>query len=152
MANDLPSARAISDVAFRGPDGKPSQRNLTTIFAFFSQVVAYEIMQATQISCPLEVHKIPVPKCDRVFDSQCEGKTEIPFVRAKYDKATGHGINSPREQVGQLEPWNNSSKLLFILLDKRKNELDRCFFPLQHSGALGRKNNEQFLDPHFIHF
>lgn len=63
------------------------------------QVVAYEIMQSTQISCPLEMHKIPVPRCDPVFDSACEGKTEIPFVRAKYDKETGHGLNSPREQA-----------------------------------------------------
>lgn len=56
-------------------------------------------MQSTQISCPLEVHKIPVPRCDPVFDAQCEGKTEIPFIRAKYDKNTGQGLNSPREQV-----------------------------------------------------
>lgn len=66
---------------------------------FLGQVVAYEIMQSTQISCPLEVHKIPVPRCDPIFDAQCEGKTEIPFIRAKYDKSTGHGLNSPREQV-----------------------------------------------------
>ena len=56
-------------------------------------------MQSTEISCPLEVHKIPVPICDPVFDVHCEGKTEIPFTRAKYDKSTGHGMNSPREQV-----------------------------------------------------
>lgn len=63
------------------------------------QVIAYEIMQSTQISCPLEMHKIPVPQCDSIFDLNCEGKTEMPFIRAKYDKETGHGFNSPREQV-----------------------------------------------------
>ena len=56
-------------------------------------------MHSTQNSCPLEMLKIPVPKCDEVFDKDCEGKTEIPFSRAKYDKNTGHGLNSPREQV-----------------------------------------------------
>ncbi|VDP17013.1 unnamed protein product [Onchocerca flexuosa] len=55
-------------------------------------------MQSTLVSCPLEMHKIPVPRCDAVFDAQCIGKTEIPFVRAKYDKNTGHGFNVPREQ------------------------------------------------------
>lgn len=56
-------------------------------------------MQSTQSSCPLETFKIPVPKCDSIFDPQCEGITEIPFTRAKYDKTSGHGINLPREQV-----------------------------------------------------
>lgn len=56
-------------------------------------------MQSNQISCPLEMHKIKVPQCDQVFDQECSGKTEIPFTRAKYDKATGHGLNAPREQV-----------------------------------------------------
>uniref|UniRef100_A0A915CXX0 Uncharacterized protein n=1 Tax=Ditylenchus dipsaci TaxID=166011 RepID=A0A915CXX0_9BILA len=93
LASNLPSARAISDLVFRG------------------QVVAYEIMQSTQISCPLEVHKIPVPRCDPVFDLQCEGKTEIPFIRAKYDKTTGHGLNSPREQVNDRTSWIDASFL-----------------------------------------
>jgi dual oxidase len=62
-------------------------------------VVAYEILQATQISCPLEMHKIPVTKCDPAFDPNCEGLTMIPFTRAKYDKETGRGFNVPREQV-----------------------------------------------------
>lgn len=56
-------------------------------------------MHSTEISCPLEMLKIRVPQCDEVFDKNCEGKTEMPFTRAKYDKATGHGLNSPREQV-----------------------------------------------------
>ncbi|KAI1729776.1 heme peroxidase domain-containing protein [Ditylenchus destructor] len=111
LSNNLPSARAISDLVFRGPAGIPSRRNLTTMLAFFSQVVAYEIMQSTQISCPLEMHKIPVPRCDPVFDQQCEGKTEIPFTRAKYDKSTGHGLNSPREQVNDRTSWIDASFL-----------------------------------------
>ena len=55
LASNLPSARAISDIVFDGPMGRPSGRNLTTMFAFFSQVVAYEIMQVNwklEISCP----------------------------------------------------------------------------------------------------
>lgn len=57
-------------------------------------------MQSTEVSCPLEMHKISVGKCDPVFDGECEGQTMIPFLRAKYDKDTGEGLNSPREQVG----------------------------------------------------
>lgn len=81
------------------------------------QVVAYEIMASTQTSCPLEIMKIPVPPGDsvgtkkwqevfeflrrariQVYDIDGTG-TEIPFTRAKYDKQSGQGFNSPREQV-----------------------------------------------------
>ncbi|KAK0417047.1 hypothetical protein QR680_012805 [Steinernema hermaphroditum] len=111
LKEKLPSARIISDLLFRGPSGIPSQRNITTMLAFFSQVVAYEILQSTQISCPLEMHKIPVPRCDPIFDAECEGRTEIPFIRAKYDKHTGHGFNSPREQTNDRTSWIDASFL-----------------------------------------
>ncbi|KIH52318.1 hypothetical protein ANCDUO_17582, partial [Ancylostoma duodenale] len=78
--------------------GIPNARNLTSMFAFFSQVVAYEIMASTATSCPLEIMKIPVPPGDPVYDIDGTG-TNIPFTRAKYDKQTGQGFNSPREQV-----------------------------------------------------
>ncbi|KAF8357420.1 bli-3 [Pristionchus pacificus] len=107
----LPSARAISDLVFKGPSGIRNKRNMTTMLAFFSQVVAYEIMHSTQISCPLEQIKIKVPQCDGVFDKECEGKTEIPFTRAKYDKQTGHGFNAPREQVNERTAWIDASFL-----------------------------------------
>ncbi|VDN04297.1 unnamed protein product, partial [Thelazia callipaeda] len=107
----LPSARVISEIVFKGPSGIRNKRNITTMLAFFSQVIAYEIMQSTLVGCPLEMHKIPVAKCDAVFDTQCKGGTEIPFVRAKYDKNTGHGFNVPREQVNERTSWIDASFL-----------------------------------------
>ncbi|KAI6201072.1 NAD(P)H oxidase (H(2)O(2)-forming) [Aphelenchoides besseyi] len=80
MQTSLPSARKISDLVFKGPAGIRNQRNMTSMMAFFSQVVAYEIMQSTQISCPLEIHKIPVPQCDAVFDKHCVPNTTKPRV------------------------------------------------------------------------
>ncbi|KAK6101514.1 hypothetical protein QQG55_4900 [Brugia pahangi] len=113
LNSNLPSARAISELVFKGPSGIPNKRNVTTMLAFFSQVIAYEIMQSTLVSCPLEMHKIPVPRCDAIFDAQCMGETEIPFVRAKYDKKTGHGFNAPREQVSCITvPETKSSYII----------------------------------------
>uniref|UniRef100_A0A914V6A1 Uncharacterized protein n=1 Tax=Plectus sambesii TaxID=2011161 RepID=A0A914V6A1_9BILA len=111
MDDHRPSARAISDLVFKGPSGLANPRNATTMLAFFSQVVAYEILQATQISCPLEMHKIPVTKCDPVFDRDCEGQTMIPFTRAKYDMDTGRGFNVPREQLNDKTSWIDASFL-----------------------------------------
>ncbi|EGT51247.1 hypothetical protein CAEBREN_24129 [Caenorhabditis brenneri] len=107
--NSLPSARELSDTMFKGESGIPNTRGCTTLLAFFSQVVAYEIMQSNGVSCPLETLKIQVPLCDSVFDKECQGKTEIPFTRAKYDKATGNGLNSPREQINERTSWIDGS-------------------------------------------
>ncbi|CCD71702.1 NAD(P)H oxidase (H2O2-forming) [Caenorhabditis elegans] len=107
--NSLPSARELSDILFKGESGIPNTRGCTTLLAFFSQVVAYEIMQSNGVSCPLETLKIQVPLCDNVFDNECEGKTTIPFYRAKYDKATGNGLNSPREQINERTSWIDGS-------------------------------------------
>ncbi|CAJ0942291.1 unnamed protein product, partial [Mesorhabditis belari] len=109
--SSLPSARVISELLFKGEAGRASKRGLTTMLTFFSQVVAYEIMHSTQTSCPLEIMKVKVPLCDRVFDKNCEGKTEIPFTRAKYDKQTGKGFNSPREQTNERTSWIDASLL-----------------------------------------
>jgi len=135
LDDSLPSARLVSDIVFKGTDGLQNERNLTTMFAYFSktllqkmlicksvktilkiprtgQVIAYEIMQASDVSCPLEMYKIQVNKCDRVFDAQCEGDSMMPFLRAKYDKESGEGLNSPREQVitdySMIEWWAGS--------------------------------------------
>uniref|UniRef100_A0A915J7Z2 NAD(P)H oxidase (H2O2-forming) n=1 Tax=Romanomermis culicivorax TaxID=13658 RepID=A0A915J7Z2_ROMCU len=114
LDENLPSARLVSDTVFKGQDGMSNERNITTMFAFFSQVVAYEIMQASDVSCPLEMHKIAVNKCDDVFDSQCEGGSMMPFLRAKYDKRTGEGLNSPREQVNERTSWIDASFLYSV--------------------------------------
>lgn len=89
-------------------------------------------MASTSIGCPLEILKIPVPKCDQVFDRECEGKTEIPFTRAQYDKLTGRGLNSPREQVARGGGEETE------VVDQRQDVVDRRLFRVQYPGAVGR--------------
>lgn len=78
MRADLPCARDLSDLVFKGPDGLRNQRNLTTMFAFFAQVVAYEIMQSTEGGCPIEAEHVKIKPCDFVFDPECKNTVEIP--------------------------------------------------------------------------
>ncbi|VVC91212.1 unnamed protein product, partial [Leptidea sinapis] len=62
------------------------------------QVVTGEIVMASESGCPIEQHRIPVDKCDHMYDPDCDGVKYMPFHRAAYDRATGQSPNSPREQ------------------------------------------------------
>lgn len=54
---------------------------------------------ASESGCPIEHHRIPVDKCDHMYDPDCQGTKSMPFLRAAYDRNTGQSPNSPREQV-----------------------------------------------------
>lgn len=69
---------------------------------FSGQVVTGEIVMASESGCPIEHHRIPVDKCDHMYDSECQGAKYMPFLRAAYDRNTGQSPNSPREQVSLL--------------------------------------------------
>ena len=58
-----------------------------------------EILLASETGCPIEIHKIPIDKCDEMYDEECHGTKFMPFYRASYDRRTGQSPNSPREQV-----------------------------------------------------
>ena len=60
---------------------------------------------ASESGCPIEFHRIDVEKCDPVFDKDCQGNKYIPFLRADYDRRTGHSPNSPREQVQNINTF-----------------------------------------------
>ena len=79
------------------------------MLAFFGQVVSAEILLASENGCPLEIHHIPIEKCDEMYDKECDGEKAMPFYRANYDHKTGQSPNMPREQV-------RSKKLNIILV------------------------------------
>lgn len=107
--DDKPSARLLSQKLMRGEDGKPSQRNLTTLFTFFGQVVASEILMASESGCPIEMHRIHIEKCDPMYDRDCTGQRTMPFYRASYDASTGQSPNLPREQINKVTSWIDGS-------------------------------------------
>jgi dual oxidase len=79
------------------------------IFPHAGQVVSGEILMASESGCPIEVHKIPIEKCDEMYDKECRGDKYIPFHRAGYDKNTGQSPNSPREQLNRVTSWIDGS-------------------------------------------
>ncbi|KAI1304155.1 Dual oxidase [Halotydeus destructor] len=106
---DRPSPRTLSQHIMKGDDGIPSARNLTTLFAFFGQMVSLEILMASESGCPIEMHKIDIEKCDPMFDKGCQGNRKMPFHRAAYDPSTGQSPNLPREQLNHVSSWIDGS-------------------------------------------
>lgn len=104
-----PSARLLSQRMMRGEDGLSSRRNLTTVFAFFGQVISSEILMASESGCPIEMHRIKIEKCDPMYDRDCRGGRTMPFYRAAYDPHTGQSPNLPREQMNRVTSWIDGS-------------------------------------------
>lgn len=111
-------------------------RNLTfTINIYFlGQVVSAEILYATEHGCPIELHKIPIDKCDDMYDEECTGEAFMPFHRALYDRRTGQSPNNPREQVKKSDPFHTkkshqSKKQTFSLfqLNRMTSWIDGSF-------------------------
>lgn len=110
MADDgRPSARLLSQRMMRGDDGLASRRNLTTVFAFFGQLISSEILMASESGCPIEIHRINIEKCDPMYDRECRGTRTMPFYRAAYDPSTGQSPNLPREQINRVTSWIDGS-------------------------------------------
>ncbi|KAL3836846.1 hypothetical protein ACJMK2_022259 [Sinanodonta woodiana] len=109
--SDRPSARLISEELFYQPPSSsvPSSRNFTAMFAFFSQLVALEMIDTDETTCPVELIKIVVPKCDKEFDPECSGDKYLPYERVVYDKNTGQSPNAPRKQLNTATSYIDAS-------------------------------------------
>nr|AXN93677.1 dual oxidase 1 [Scylla paramamosain] len=119
---DRPSPRKLSETLMKGQDGMASAQNRTAMLAFFGQVVSSEILQASEAGCPIELHKIPIERCDEMFDRKCSGNKFMPFHRAGYDYSTGQSPNSPREQLNYVTSWLDAS-FVYSISEARVNML-----------------------------
>ncbi|XP_076326783.1 dual oxidase-like isoform X2 [Tachypleus tridentatus] len=142
---DRPSPRVISQALLKGEDGNQSYRNLTALFAFFSQVVSSEILMASEAGCPIEFHKIEIAKCDEMYDKDCKGGKYMPFHRALYDSRTGQSPNNPREQVNLMTSWIDGS-FVYSTSEAWVNSM-RSFqngtFRVDNKGKFPPKNKER---------
>ena len=62
-------------------------------------MVAFEVVDATDGMCPLEMVKVPIPKNDSQFHEDGVVEEYMPFVRSAYNTETGNSPNNPRRPV-----------------------------------------------------
>lgn len=85
---------------------------------------------ASESGCPIEQHRIPVEKCDHMYDPDCEGAMYMPFHRAAYDRSTGQSPNSPREQVIICINYNIAFLFYFIFALSKWNSFPHRIYAL----------------------
>ena len=94
------------------------------IHRWLFQVVSAEILMASESGCPIEMHKIPIEKCDDMFDEECAGNKFMPFHRANYDKKTGQSPNTPREQQNSMTSWIDASFVYSTKVSRSTTSID----------------------------
>ena len=64
------------------------------------QLIAYELVHASDSGCPAELIKVPIPDNDLEIRNTTNAQT-LAFIRSTYDHKTGFSPNSPRRPVSK---------------------------------------------------
>ncbi|GJM19269.1 MAG: hypothetical protein DHS20C14_14820 [Phycisphaeraceae bacterium] len=107
---DRPGPREISNsCADQGRDPIWSSRVLTSMTTFWGQFIDHDIGITEPPESAFEPMMIIVPDDDPFFNS--EVTPVLPFLRSRYDHATGTGVENPREQINQITAYIDASNV-----------------------------------------
>ena len=81
----------------------PLTVSLSALVCPSGQLLAYEVAHIEDMSCPMELLKIPVPENDPDYRSNVTDINYIPFIRSDYDRKTGMSPNNPRRPVSKAD-------------------------------------------------
>ncbi|RWS13819.1 dual oxidase 2-like isoform X1 [Dinothrombium tinctorium] len=98
-----PNPFNISDTIMKDELESRSKAGKTALLVYFGQQVTDEILDARRPGCPPEYYNIKIPNNHYYYESMKH--TQMPFVRSRYDKATGLSSNNPRRQLNEATPW-----------------------------------------------
>lgn len=105
--HDRPGPREISNAVLEERGRFQDPRNLSGMSWAWGQFLDHDITFTPNPSRP--DHNITVPRGDRHFDPNGEGKAIIPFSRSSAAPGTGAGTGKPREQFNSVSGWIDAS-------------------------------------------
>ena len=99
----LPSPRNISDeVGAVRTRAQLNKENVTMAFTIWGQFIDHDIEHSP--SSDNDTFHIPIPRCDKFFDADCNGSRSIPFTRSIFINGPG-----PRTPINALTAWIDGS-------------------------------------------
>lgn len=85
------------------PKAQLNKENVTLAFTIWGQFLDHDIEHSP--SSADDLMHIPIPKCDKFFDADCNGTRVIPFSRSIFVRE-GSG---PRAPINELTAWIDAS-------------------------------------------
>ncbi|XP_015439624.1 PREDICTED: dual oxidase-like [Dufourea novaeangliae] len=101
--HNRPEPLELSDKLLSGNIGSKSRTGKNALLVFFGQHVVEEILDAQRPACPPEYFNIKIPSGHRYRIKP--GHSEMPVLRTRYDRETGHSPNNPRQQLNEITPF-----------------------------------------------
>ncbi|XP_076296274.1 dual oxidase 1-like isoform X2 [Lasioglossum baleicum] len=98
-----PDPIKISEKLFKGDISSVSKTGKNALLVFFGQHIVEEILDAQRPACPPEYFNIKIPSSHRYVKTT--GHYEMPVLRTRYDKRTGHSPSNPRQQLNEITPF-----------------------------------------------
>ncbi|XP_031836587.1 dual oxidase 1-like isoform X2 [Nomia melanderi] len=98
-----PEPLELSEKLLNGDIGSKSKTGKNVLLVFFGQHIVEEILDAQRPACPPEYFNIKIPN-NHHYRTKL-GHSEMPVLRTRYDKRTGHNPNNPRQQLNEITPF-----------------------------------------------
>ncbi|VDM41452.1 unnamed protein product [Toxocara canis] len=133
---DLPSARAISELIFKGPAGIPNTRNVTTMLAFFSKFRCFNVSVVLYADiADVFASVAAISRCFPLYDRRT--KVNCPLEKVDVEVVVPADQKLSEVDVRFLQTLCDSIRNAARLIDTPCNELHTEAFALEAATFVG---------------